>query len=95
MVEFDLEWNMRINVAGDARVATTIRRVKIINVTGTVGKVGVIHGLKDSLIDGVVFENCAITAQHGLRIDHARHIGLNGLNLDVKEGEPITRTDAE
>jgi polygalacturonase len=95
MVEFDLEWNMRINVAGDARVATTIRNVKIINVTGTVGKVGVIHGLKDSLIDGVVFENCAITAQHGLRIDHARHIDLSGLKLDVQEGEPVTRTDAE
>ena len=95
MVEFDLEWNMRINVAGDARVATTIRHVKIINVTGTVDKVGVIHGLKDSLIDGVFFENCAIEAQHGLRIDHARHIDLTGLKLDVKEGEPVTRTDAE
>jgi polygalacturonase len=95
MVEFDLEWNMRINVAGDARVATTVRHVKIINVTGTVGKVGVIHGLQDSLIDGVVFENCAITAQHGLRIDHARHIDLSGLKLDVQEGEPVTRTDAE
>ena len=95
MVEFDLEWNMRINVAGDARVATAIRNVKIINVNGTVGKVGIIHGLKDSLIDGVVFENCAITAQHGLRIDHARHIDLYGLKLDVKEGEPVTRNDAE
>ena len=95
MVEFDLEWNMRINVAGDARVATTIRHVKIINVTGTVGKVGVIHGLKDSLIDGVVFENCAITARQGLRIDHARHIDLTGLKLDVQEGEPVTRADAE
>jgi hypothetical protein len=95
MVEFDLEWNMRINVAGDVRVATKVRNVKLINISGTTETVGVIHGLKDSLIDGVVFENCAISAQRGLRIDNARHIDLSGLKIDVKEGEPITRTNAE
>ncbi len=95
MVEFDLEWNMRINVAGDVRVATTVRNVKIINVTGTAGRVGIIHGLTDSLIDGIIFENCAITAQRGLRIDNARHINLAGLKIDVQEGEPVTRTNAE
>jgi polygalacturonase len=95
MVEFDLEWNMRINVAGDVRVATTVRNVKLINISGTTGTVGIIHGLKDSLIDGVVFENCAITAQRGLIIDNARHIDLAGLKIDVQEGEPVTRTNAE
>jgi hypothetical protein len=95
MVEFDLEWNMRINVAGDVRVATKVRNVKLINISGTTETVGVIHGLKDSLIDGVVFENCVISAQRGLRIDNARHIDLSGLKIDVKEGEPITRTNAE
>jgi len=95
MVEFDLEWNMRINVAGDVRVATRVRNVKLINISGTTETVGVIHGLKDSLIDGVVFENCAISAQRGLRIDNARHIDLSGLKIDVKEGEPVTRTNAE
>jgi len=95
MVEFDLEWNMRINVAGDVRVATKVRNVKLINISGTTETVGVIHGLKDSLIDGVVFENCAISAQRGLRIDNARHIDLSGLKIDVKEGEPVTRTNAE
>ena len=95
MVEFDLEWNMRINVAGDVRVATKVRNVKLINITGTTETVGVIHGLQDSLIDGVVFENCAISAQRGLRIDNARHIDLSGLKIDVQEGEPVTRTNAE
>jgi exo-poly-alpha-galacturonosidase len=95
MVEFDLEWNMRINVAGAVRVATTVRNVKIINVTGTTGRVGIIHGLTDSLIDGVIFENCTVTAQRGLRIDNARHINLAGLKIDVQEGEPVTRTNAE
>jgi polygalacturonase len=95
MVEFDLEWNMRINVAGDVRIPTSVRNVKLINITGTTETVGVIHGLKDSLIDGVVFENCVISAQRGLRIDNARHIDLSGLKIDVKEGEPVTRTNAE
>jgi polygalacturonase len=95
MVEFNLEWNMRINVAGDVRVPTSVRNVKLINISGTTNTVGVIHGLKDSLIDGVVFENCAISAQRGLRIDNARHIDLSGLKIDVKEGEPVTRTNAE
>jgi polygalacturonase len=95
MVEFNLEWNMRINVAGDIRVATKVRNVKLINISGTVGTVGVIHGLTDSLIDGVVFENCAITAQRGLRIENARNINLYGLKIDVQEGEAVTRTNAE
>jgi exo-poly-alpha-galacturonosidase len=95
MVEFDLEWNMRINVAGDVRVATTVRNVKLINISGITGTVGIIHGLKDSLIDGVVFENCAITAQRGLVIENARHIDLTGLKIDVQEGEPVTRINAE
>jgi len=95
MVEFNLEWNMRINVSGDVRVPTSVRNVKLINIHGTTGTVGVIHGLTDSLIDGVTFENCQISAQRGLRIENARHIDLSGLKIDVKEGEPVTRTNAE
>ena len=89
--EFDLEWNMRINVAGDTRVPPTVRNVKIINVHGTAGSVGKIHGLKDSFIDGVVFEQCEVAAQHGLVIDNARNVDLGGLTLHVAEGEAIVR----
>lgn len=89
--EFDLEWNMKINVAGDTRVPPTVRGVKLINIHGTSASVGRIHGLKDSFIDGVVFEHCEVTAQRGLTIDNARNVDTTGLVLHVAEGEPIIR----
>jgi polygalacturonase len=89
--EFDLEWNMRINVAGNTRVVPTVRNVKIINVHGTALSVGKIHGLKDSFIDGVTFEKCEVTAAHGLVIDNARNVDTAGLVLHVAEGEAIIR----
>ena len=89
--EFNLEWNMKINVAGEARVVPTVRNVKLINIRGSAKSVGVIHGLKDSFIDGVTFENCAITAQRGLTIENAKNVDLSGLKLTVAEGEPIIR----
>jgi len=89
--EFDLEWNMRINVAGDTRVPPTVRNVKIVNVHGTATAVGKIHGLKDSFVDGVVFEKCEITATRGLVIDNARNVDTAGLTLHVSEGDPIVR----
>ncbi len=90
-VEFNLEWNMRINTAGDTRVLPTVRNVKLINVHGTVDSAGIIHGLTDSFIDGVTFENCDITAQRGLTIENARNVDLSGLKLTVKTGEAVTR----
>lgn len=89
--EFELEWNMRINVAGDTRVPPIVRNVRLVDIRGTADSVGRLHGLKDSFIDGVVFENCAITAKRGLIIDHARNIDTTGLELHVAEGEPIMR----
>ena len=87
--EFDLEWNMRINVAGDTRVPPTVRNVKLINIHGTANAVGRIHGLADSPIAGVIFENCDVTAERGLEIDHASNIDISGLKLHVTEGKPI------
>ena len=90
-VEFNLEWNMRINVAGDTRVPPVVRNVKLINVHGTAASVGAMHGLPDSFIDGITFERCAIVAQHGLTIENAKNVDTSGLKLTVAEGEPITR----
>ena len=89
--EFDLEWTMRINVAGDTRVPPTVRNVKLINIHGTATAVGKIHGLPDSFVDGVVFEKCEVTAQRGLVIDNARNVDTTGLTLHVAEGEPIVQ----
>ncbi len=90
-VEFNLEWNMRINIAGDVRVPPTVRNVKLINLHGTSTSVGAMHGLSDSFIDGITFENCNITAERGLTIENARNVDTSGLKITVKEGEPIIR----
>lgn len=92
-VEFDLEWNMRINVAGDSRVPPVVRKVKLVNIHGTAQSVGRIRGLPDAFIDGVVFENCEITAQRALVIENARNIDTAGLKQHVAEttGGPGTK----
>jgi hypothetical protein len=60
-------------------------------VHGTARDAGIIHGLPESFIDGVTFENCSIAADHGLDIAHARNVDTAGLAVTVKEGEPIKR----
>jgi hypothetical protein len=81
---------MRINVAGDTRVIPTVRNVKVINVHGTVDSAGMMHGLYDSYIEGITFENCDIIANKGLVIENAHNVDTSGLKLTVKSGEPIT-----
>jgi polygalacturonase len=93
--EFNLEWRMVPPIAPPAKVLPVVKNVKIINVSGDVGSVGVIHGLADSPIRDIRFENCNITAQKGFRLEHARNVDLSGLHVEVKEGEPITKTDVQ
>jgi polygalacturonase len=93
--EFNLEWRMVGPIAAPAKVLPIVRNVKIINVSGDARSVGIIHGLAGSPIRDIHFENCQIAAQRGFRLDHARNVDLGGLKLDVKEGEPITKTDVE
>jgi polygalacturonase len=93
--EFNLEWRMVPPIAPPAKVLPVVRNVKIINVSGDVESVGVIHGLADSPIRNITFENCKIAARKGFKIEHARNVDLKGLSLDVKEGEAITKTDVE
>jgi hypothetical protein len=61
----------------------------------TVNSVGMMHGLADSPIENVKFENCKITAQKGFAMENARKVDLSGLTVDVKEGEPITRRNVQ
>ncbi len=93
--EFNLEWRMVPPIAPPAKVLPVVRNVRIINVSGDVSSVGIIHGLADSPIRDIHFENCQITAQKGFRLEHARNVDLAGLKLDVKDGEPITKTDVQ
>jgi polygalacturonase len=93
--EFNLEWRMVPPIAPPAKVLPIVRNVKIINVSGDVQSVGIIHGLAGSPIQGITFEKCKITAEKGFKIEHARNVDLKGLTLDVKEGDAITKTDVE
>ncbi len=93
--EFNLEWRMVPPVAPPAKVLPVVRNVRIINVTGDVQSVGVIHGLADSPIRDIHFVNCKISAQKGFKLEHARNVDMAGLELDVKDGPPVTKTDVE
>ena len=88
--EFDSAWNMRINNPLAVHMPTIIRRIRLINVHGTARSAGYIRGLADGPIDGVTFENCNVTADTGLVIEHARNVDTSGLALTVKNGLPIT-----
>jgi exo-poly-alpha-galacturonosidase len=93
--EFNLEWRMVPPIAPPAVVLPVVRNVKIINVSGDVESVGIIHGLAGSPIQGVVFKDCKIAAQKGFKLDHARNVDFTGSSLDVKEGDAITKIDVE
>jgi len=91
--EFNLEWRMVPPIAPPAQALPVVKNVRIVNVSGDVASVGIIHGLAGSPIRDIHFENCNIAAQKGFRIEHARNVDLAGLHLEVKEGDPITQTD--
>jgi exo-poly-alpha-galacturonosidase len=93
--EVNLEWRMVPPIAPPAKVLPVVRNVKIVNVSGDVESVGIMHGLAESPIQGITFENCKITAQKGFKIEHARNVDTKGLSLDVKEGDAITKMDVE
>ena len=90
-VEFSMAWRMVPPIAPPAKILPVVRNVKLINLHGTATAVGSMHGLADSFIDGITFENCTITAQRGLTIEHAKNVATAGLVITVKEGEPIVR----
>jgi polygalacturonase len=93
--EFNMEWRMVPPIAPPAKVLPVVRNVTIRNITGTVNSVGMMHGLADSPIENVKFENCKIAAQKGFVIENARKVDLSGLTVEVKEGEPITRRNVQ
>ena len=91
--EFTLEWRMVPPLAPPAKVLPVVRNIRLINVHGTAKMLGSVHGLKDSPITSVVFENCVLTADRGLKIENARDVDTAGLKAQVKEG-PVIITKA-
>jgi polygalacturonase len=88
--EFNMEWRM-VNPKPPSDPLPIVRNVKIINVSGTAANVGDMHGLKDSPIRNVSFQNCHIKAQRGFTIDNVADVDLAGLTVEVTQGEPIIR----
>ena len=93
--EFNLEWRMVPPIAPPAKVLPIVRNVTIRNVSGTTKNVGFMHGLAGSPILNVKFEKCNITADKGFVIENARHVGLSGLKITVKNGDAITKKNVE
>jgi len=92
--EFNMAWRMRPPLKPPSDPLPVVRNVKIINVSGTTRNVGDMHGLEDSPIVNVSFENCHIKAHRGLVLENVRDLDLSGLTIEVTEGEPIIRRNA-
>jgi hypothetical protein len=85
-----MAWRM-VNPKPPSDPLPVVRNVKIINVSGTTASVGDMHGLKDSPIRNVTFENCKIKAKKGFTLENVQDIDLSGLSIEVTEGEAIMR----
>jgi exo-poly-alpha-galacturonosidase len=92
--EFNMAWRMVPPLKPPSDPLPVVRNVKIINVSGTTGTVGDMHGLNDSPIRDVTFENCLIWAKTGFVLENVEGLDLSGLTLHVEEGEPIIRKNA-
>jgi len=89
--EFNMEWRMRPPIKPPSDPLPVVRNVKIINVSGTTASVGNMHGLKDSPIRNVTFENYKIKAKRGFTIDNVEELDLSGLTIEIEQGEAIIR----
>lgn len=89
--EFNMEWRMIPPIKEPSDPLPIVRNVKLINITGTVDRAGVMHGLTDSPIENVTFEHCDIRAKKGLILENVKNLDLSGLKIEVEKGEPVIR----
>jgi hypothetical protein len=78
--------------------ATTpfFRNIVIRNVTATATEeAGLIVGLPESPVDGVLLENVHIKAKEGLTFAHAKNVQLKRTQIVVATGEPVILDDAK
>jgi polygalacturonase len=92
--EFNMAWRM-VNPKPPSDPLPVVRNVKIINVSGTTRNVGDMHGLEDSPIRNVTFENCHIKAQRGFVLENVEELDLSGLKIEVEQGEAIINRNAK
>jgi polygalacturonase len=92
--EFNMAWRM-VNPKPPSDPLPVVRNVKIINVSGTTANVGDMHGLEDSPIINVSFENCHIKARRGFVLENVKDLDISGLTIEVEEGEAVIRRNAQ
>ncbi len=93
--EFNMAWRMVPPIKLPSDPLPVVRDVKIINVSGTVGKVGDMHGLEESPITNVTFKNCTINAKTGFIVENVTGLDLSGLTINVEEGEAIIQKNVD
>ncbi len=76
---------------------TQLKNIRVINVNGKTKSVGRIIGDPAApLPDGTFyFENCNIEAERGLALANVEQKSFDGINITVKEGEPIYTVEVE
>lgn len=82
-VEFNLAWRMVPPIAPPAPVLPIVRGIKLINITGTVRRVGEIRGLPGSPIRDVTFTDCALTAEQPLVLENTADVDIRGLAVTL------------
>ncbi len=95
--EINLEWNS--TPSSGPRVPPTLRNVKIINCSGLGNSAGIIHGLTDSLISNLTFENCEVHTYTGITVDHVTDevkasLQGPGLKINAERSAPIIWRDS-
>lgn len=82
--EFNMAWRM-VNPKPAAHVLPVVKNVKLINVSGNVKAVGDMHGLPNSPINGVTFQNCSLTAEKALTVQNVINIDTAGLHVELSQ----------
>ncbi len=78
-----------------AKGTPIFRHVVLRNIQGTGKSAGTLLGMKNSLIDDVTFENVHLSAGTGMSIEYAKDMKLDGLKVEAKKGEAITKKKVE
>ena len=86
--DFNLNWRP-VGGSNGPRMATTVKNVYILNVTGSATNGGGITGLPDSPITNILFENCDLKANSPLRLSNTANLDTKGLKLTVPMGEGV------
>ncbi len=70
----------------------TFREIHLKNITATnCAAAGVLHGLPESVLTKITFENVKIDARRGMTVSNVKDVDYGGLQISAQEGDPIVR----